>query len=252
MKKHLLALFVLTSILAVSFAPDKGNDPLALYSQIVRATAPNSLTKSEKNRGWNLLFDGKTTSGWHGFNLKSFPDCWIIVDGVLTTTTKGGNESKDITSDKKYRNFALSLDFKLAKGSNSGVIYQVSEDPKYKYPYETGPEFQILDQSNKTDQTMGLQSCGANYGMNAPKSIPLKPLGEWNSLLLVVNGNRVTQILNGIIVVEYDKNTPEWKKLRDTGKWKDYPDYGKFDEGNIDLQNHGSQIWYRNIKLKEL
>jgi len=248
--KHAL-LLCLTAVLAVSFASDKGNDPLALYNQIDRNMTPNLLTKSEKNKGWNLLFDGKTTSGWHGFNLKSFPDCWIIEDGVLTTT-KGGNEAKDITSDKKYRNFALSLDFKLAKGSNSGIIYQVSEEPKYKYPYETGPEFQIFDQSNKAGQTMGLQSCGANYGMNAPKSFPSKPTGEWNTLLLVVNGNHITQIINGVVVVEYDKNTTEWKKLRNTGKWKDYPDYGKFDEGNIDLQNHGSQIWYRNIKLKEL
>jgi hypothetical protein len=93
---------------------------------------------------------------------------------------------------------------------------------------------------------------GANYAMYPPKSFPAKPVGEWNHLMLVVNGNHVTQILNGVIVVEYDKYSADWKKLRDSGKWKDYPDYGKYDEGNISLQNHGTQIWFHNIKLKEL
>jgi hypothetical protein len=88
--------------------------------------------------------------------------------------------------------------------------------------------------------------------MQAPKSFPLNPAGEWNSLMLVVDGNHVTHIINGVVVVEFDKNTPDWIKLRDSGKWKDYPDYGKFNEGKIDLQNHGTQIWYRNIKIKEL
>jgi len=250
MKPILAVLLGLAIILAVSFAPAKGVDPLKLYGQIDRASAPNVLTPAEKNNGWKLLFDGKTTSGWHGYNLKVFPDCWIIEDGVLTTTTKGGSEAQDITTDKSYRSFALSLDFKVAKGSNSGIIYQVKEDPKYKYPYETGPEVQIMDV--KPDQKAGLQSLGANYGMHVAKPFPVKETGEWNSLMLIVDGDHVTQIINGVVVVEFDRNTPEWKKLKEAGKWKDYPDYGKYDEGKIDLQNHGTPIWYRNIKLKEL
>jgi len=93
---------------------------------------------------------------------------------------------------------------------------------------------------------------GANYAMNPPKSLPAKPVGEWNQLMLVVNGNHITQIINGEVVVEYEKYSPEWKKQRDSGKWANFPDYGKYDEGNISLQNHGTQIWFRNIKLKEL
>lgn len=250
MKKQLLALFILTAILAVSFAPDNGNAPLALYKQIDRKSAPNTLSQAEKSNGWSLLFDGNTTSGWHGYNLKTFPDCWTVENGILTTITKTGKESQDITTDKTYRSFALSLDFKVAKGSNSGVIYNVKEDPKYKYPYETGPEVQIMD--FKPDQKAGLQSLGANYGMYVAKPFPVKETGEWNNIMLIVDGDHITQILNGVIVVEFDRNTPEWKKLKDSGKWKDYPDYGKYAEGKIDLQNHGTPIWFRNIKLKEL
>jgi hypothetical protein len=252
MKKQSIAFLLgLMAILAISFAPDNGKDPLALYKQINRSQAPNTLAAAEKNNGWKLLFDGKTTNGWHGYNLKSFPDCWIIENGVFTTTTKGGHEAQDIITDKTYRNFAFSVDFKLMKGTNSGIIFQIKEDPKYKFPYETGPEFQIIDQANWPDPLENWQVMGANYAMYPPKSFPAKPVGEWNRLLLVVNGNHVTQIINGVIVVEYDKYSPDWKKLRDSGKWKDFPDYGKFDEGNISLQNHGTQIWFRNIKLKE-
>jgi hypothetical protein len=132
-------------ILAGSFTPGKVTDPLKLYAQINRSQAPNMISGAEKSEGWQLLFDGKTTKGWHGYNLKSFPDCWIIDNGVFTTTTKGGSESQDIITDKTYRNFAFSVDFKLMKGTNSGIIFQVKEDPKYKFPYETGPEFQIID-----------------------------------------------------------------------------------------------------------
>jgi hypothetical protein len=248
--KIIPAILLLTAILVVSFAPVKSTDPLNLYSQIDHASAPNTLSKAEKTNGWNLLFDGETTSGWHGYNLKSFPDCWTVENGILTTITKTGNESQDITTDKTYRSFALSIDFKVAKASNSGIIYNVKEDPKYKYSYETGPEVQIMDL--KPDQKAGLQSLGANYGMYVAKPFPVKQTGEWNNLMLIVDGDHITQIMNGVIAVEFDRNTPEWKKLKDTGKWKDYPDYGKYAEGKIDLQNHGTPIWFRNIKLKEL
>ena len=146
------------------------------------------------------------------------------------------------------------MEYKLSPGSNSGVIYQIKEDTLYKYPYETGPEFQLLDDSNRPPERRipGLQSHGANYGMHAPKAQPYHPAGEWNRLLLVVNGNHVTHMINGVEVVSYEKYADEWNQLRDSGKWKDYPGYGKFDEGHIALQNHGSKLLFRNIKIKEL
>lgn len=219
--KRTYLIFLMIAFVSASFA--KSNDPLALYKQIDRKSAPNSLSKEEKKAGWSLLFDGKSTAGWHGYNLTTFPDCWAVENGTLTTITKTGKESQDITTDKSYRSFALSLDFKVAKGSNSGIIYQVKEDAKYKYPYETGPEVQIMDL--KPGQKPGLQSLGANYGMLVAKPFPAKETGEWNNLMLIVDGDHVTHIINGVVIVEFDRYSPEWTKLKESGKWKDYPDY---------------------------
>ena len=119
----------------------------------------------------------------------------------------------------------------------------------YKFPYETGPEFQIVDHENWPDKLEDWQINGANYAMYPPMAKPYKPVGEWNQLFLFVKGNNVTQILNGVVVVTYIKNLEEWTKLRNSGKWSAFPDWGKFDEGYISLQNHGTKVWFRNIKL---
>jgi hypothetical protein len=252
--KNLIKLFsfLLTSTVIFSCSSVPNTDPLSLYAELDQSAPLNTLTKKEKKEGWQLLFDGQNTTGWHGYNLTSFPDCWIIEDGAFTMTTQGAQESQDIITDKVYKSYAFTVEFKLTPASNSGIIFQVAEDPKYKFPYETGPEYQIIDSKNWPDTLETVQTLGANYGMYAPKISQLKPVGEWNRLLLVVNGNNVTQILNGEMTVQYVKNSEEWKKLRDSGKWSAYPDYGKYDEGHISLQNHGTKVWYRNIKIKEL
>jgi hypothetical protein len=244
--------FCLLAIFFLSSASSTKNDPKTLYSELDRNAPTNTLTKTEKQKGWELLFNGTTSDGWHGYNLTGFPDCWIIKDGSLTMTSEGKSENQDIITNSKYRNFAFSVDFKLTKGANSGIIFQVAEDKKYKFPYETGPEFQIIDQDNWPDKLEDWQICGANYAMYPPMSKPSKAVGEWNHLLLVVDGNSVTQILNGVVVVKYEKNSEDWLKLRKSGKWSNYPDYGKFDEGFISLQNHGTKVWFQNIKLKGL
>lgn len=240
------------ALLALPGLAQSGKDALNLYQQIDQKAKNNTLADKEKNQGWKILFDGKTTDGWHGYNMKVFPACWIIEDGAFTMTSKGGGEDQDIITNRKYRNFAFSVDYKLTKGANSGIIYQISEDPKYKFPYETGPEFQVIDHENWPDKLEDWQINGANYAMYPPMAKPYKQLGEWNHLLLVVNGNDVTQILNGEVVVHYVKKSDEWMKLRNSGKWLNFPDWGKFDEGYISLQNHGTKVWYRNIKMKEL
>jgi hypothetical protein len=253
MKKSTSGILILIMLLfIIAFTQKQSKDPLALYAEIDKKDAPNTLTPGEKKNGWQLLFDGKTTNGWHGYNLKIFPDCWIIEDGALTMITTGSNESLDILTNKKYRNFALSLEYKLTKAANSGIIYQIAEDPKYKFPYETGPEFQVIDNENWPDKLEDWQINGANYAMYPPLVKPYKALGQWNQLFLVVNGNSVTQILNDQVVVKYEKYSDEWTKLKNSGKWKQFPDWGKFDEGFISLQNHGTKVWYRSIKIKEI
>ena len=237
------------ALLLCACAPRR--DASSLYAELENGSKSNALTQKETGNGWKLLFDGETTQGWHGYNLKVFDPSWKIEDGCLTMTSTGGHESQDVITDKIYRNFALSVDFKLTKGANSGIIYQVKEDPKYKFPYETGPEFQIIDQDGWPGPLEDWQLLGANYAMYPPLAQPYKAIGDWNNAMLVVDGNHVTQLLNGKLVVEYQKYSADWEKRRNSGKWADYPDYGKYDEGHIALQNHGTKVWFRNIKIKE-
>jgi hypothetical protein len=244
--------FLLAIILLVSCNKKPLTKAETLLAEIDSTAPANSLAEKEKSAGWQLLFDGSTFTNWHGYNMDSIPGCWIIEDNAITMTTEGRGESQDILTDKEYTKFALSAEFKLTKGANSGIIFQVSEDTMYHYPYVTGPEYQVIDHKNWPDPLENWQTCGANYAMYPPLSDPSRPLGEWNHACIVVDGNHVTQFLNGVKVVEYEKYSEEWKKLRASGKWVDYPDYGKFDTGHIDLQNHGTKVWYRNIKIKEL
>lgn len=250
--------YIKTSLLTVIFAcliscsGSEPKDAKGLYTEIDQKAAPNTLTDKEKKSGWQILFDGTTTTGWHGYNLSVFPDSWAIEDASLTMNTTGAAESQDIITDKIYRNFALSVDYKVTPGANSGVIYQIKEDTTYKFPYETGPEMQIIDDEGWPGGLEEWQKSGASYAMYPAKVKANKPVGEWNNLFLYVKDNKVTQILNGEVVVEFEKYSDEWNKLRNSGKWTDYPDWGKFDEGHISLQNHGTKVWFRNVKIKEL
>lgn len=240
------------AIVLICSAKSSTRDPLALYAELDKKALVNTLTAKEKDKGWQLLFDGKKTDGWHGYNMRVFPDCWTIEDGAFTMVTTGSQESLDIVTDAVYSSFAFSVDYKMTKAANSGVIFQIAEDPKYKFPYETGPEFQIIDHENWPDKLEDWQINGANYAMYPPMAKPYKPVGEWNYLFLVVDGNFVTQMLNDVVIVKYEKNSEAWEKLRNSGKWAAFPDWGKFDEGRISLQNHGTKVWFRNIKIKKL
>ena len=181
MKNFIAKIFVFTLVTSmISCCTASKKDAQSLNSELDKNSAPNTLSVKEKKAGWQLLFDGKITSGWHGYNLNGFPDCWIIEDESFTMTTEGAGESQDIITDKKYRNFAFSVDFKLTKSANSGIIFQVEEDPKYKFPYETGPEFQIIDHQGWGDTLADWQSNGANYAMYPPLVQHPKPIGEWS------------------------------------------------------------------------
>ena len=255
MKKSVLNYILLGSLLSCGTPGTVSNtDPLSLLAELDENTPVNQLSKEEKKLGWKLMSDGESFNNWHGFNMDEVPDCWIIEDGAFKVLTQGGEESnKGLVTDKVYKDFALALEFKVDKGSNSGILFQVAEDPKYTYAYETGPEYQVIDHEGWPGGGLTeYQICGANYAMYAPKAKPFKPAGEWNQAFLMVKDNKVTQILNGEIVVEYEKYSEEWTKLRNDGKWASFPDYGKYDEGHIVLQNHSTTVWYRDIKLKEL
>jgi hypothetical protein len=217
----------------------------------------NQLTPAEKAAGWVLLFDGASMAGWHGYNKQDIK-AWTIDDCSLKTVGTEGNYGSDtradLVTDRDYTNFELSFDWKGSKGGNSGAMYGVIEDPKYDTAWKTGPEYQLADDVNFPIKLEPARTTAANYSMHAPDATlkVLKPVGEWNSSRIIVNGAHVEHWLNGRKVVAFERWTPEWNALRDSGKWKTAPDYGKARTGRIVLQDHGSLFWFRNIKLRTL
>jgi hypothetical protein len=216
----------------------------------------NALSTADKAAGWALLFDGATTKGWHGYNGQKTP-AWSIADCALHSAGTEGNYGSDLradlATDKEYSNFELSLEWKASKGGNSGVMYGVVEDPKYKAAWMTGPEYQFVDDVGFPQKLEDWQKAGANYAMHvANDQKQLKPVGEWNSTKIVVTGTHVEHWLNGKKIVEFERWNDAWKKLRDAGKWKEAPDYGLAAKGRIVLQDHGSAFWFRSVRLRPL
>ena len=163
------------------------------------------------------------------------------------------DQRADLSTDQQFTNFELSIDWKASKGGNSGVMYGVVEDPKYKTAWMTRPEYQFIDDVGFPQKLEEWQKAGANYAMHvASADKPLKPVGEWNTTKIVVYGKHVEHWLNGKKVVEFERWNDEWQKLRDSGKWKEAPDYGTAKTGRIALQDHGSIFWFRNVKIRPL
>lgn len=208
-----------------------------------------------KPGAWVSLFDGKSLKGWHGYDKNGAPvKNWAIEDGALVCLGAAKDaHGGDIVSDKQYANFEITWEWKLDKGSNSGVMYHVVESSKHKAPYETGPEYQMIDDINFPEKLEDWQKSGADYAMNVANSKKkLKPVGEWNTSKIIFNKGHVEHWLNGAKIVEFQAWTPEWTKKKTTGKWKDYPDYGSAKTGFIALQDHGNKAYYKNIKIRTL
>lgn len=215
---------------------------------------PAENTAASNQGEWIPLFDGKTLAGWHGFNKTGEIQNWTVEDGALVCLGAAKDASGgDIVTDKKFEDFELTWDWKVDKGSNSGVMYHVVEDPKYKAPYETGPEYQIIDDLGFPEKLEPWQQAGADYAMHvANDKKQLKPVGEWNSSKIIYNNGHVEHWLNGEKIVEFEAGTEAWNKEKTEGKWKDYPDYASAKTGGIALQDHGNKAYFKNIRIREL
>ena len=163
----------------------------------------NTLTEKEKKEGWQLLFNGKNLDGWRLFQGKAITGGWKVIDGVLNNSGSGSDHGGDIVTKEKFQNFELYLEWKIASKSNSGIFYHVNEKIG-KAIYESGIEYQLLDDKGWPEKLHDNQYSGANYGMHAPQNAVVKDLNEWNQTRIIVDGTHVEHYLNGVKVVDYN------------------------------------------------
>ncbi|MBI1227955.1 MAG: DUF1080 domain-containing protein [Bacteroidetes bacterium] len=226
----------------------------------------NTLTPNELRHGWRLLWDGKTSDGWRSARSNDFPaKGWKMKDGVLTVEPSTGGESTgggDIVTREQFSSFELKLEFKITEGANSGVKYFVQPDLNQGAGSAIGCEFQILDDAKHPDAKLGVagnRTLGSLYdlisaaNLSTPdRSKVFRGIGEWNQARIVVRGNHVEHWLNGFKTLEYERNTPMFDALVAYSKYKDWPNFGNWVQGHILLQDHGNEVSFRSVKVREL
>ncbi|MEP6747697.1 MAG: DUF1080 domain-containing protein [Bacteroidota bacterium] len=228
----------------------------ALAVSTISAQEVNMLSKKEMKAGWKLLFDGKTTQGWHTYLRDTVGSKWQVKDGILifdpSQPKEGGG---DIVTNDSYENFELHLEWRISKGGNSGIIFDVQEDPKHDATYLTGPEMQVLDNINADDNKKQTHLAGCLYDLAGDSTVS-KPhaVGEWNQVIITQNKGHLTFWLNGIKTYDGQIGSDAWNKLVAGSKFngKAFGDFAKVAKGKIALQQHPGSSGWRNIKIKAL
>lgn len=214
-------------------------------------------SQTEMENDWQNLLSEENINYWRGFNEEGgLPDGWIMEGETLKSLGQGADIGGDIVYEKEeFGEFELSLEWKISPDGNSGIFYHVKEGEQYEAPYFTGPEFQLRDHQETSEQQNPLHILGADYGMYEPVinvEKAKKEAGEWNKSKIIFTEEKVTYWLNGEKTVEFTPWSDDWRNRKEAGKWKDFPDYGEAREGLIGLQDHGSEIWFRNISIRKL
>ena len=243
---------------------------LIFYFSAVLFIACNSTKQNQMNNNnnaaktgeWISLFDGKTTAGWHTYGKNTIGKAWKIEDGALRLdaaakkewqTAEGG----DIVTDMEFENFHLKLEWKIAPRGNSGIIFYIHEDPsKYKYPWETGPEMQVLDNGSATepghpDGKIASHRSGDLYDLVIAREAT-RPPGEWNEVEIIANYGQLEFRMNGQSTLKTTMWDENWKLMVSRSKFKSMPDFGTYKKGKIALQDHGDNVWFRNIMIRKL
>lgn len=244
MKKITLSLLIALAAVSFCFAQD------------------NQLTPKEKKDGWHLLFDGKTFDGWHSYGKKTVGKIWNIQNGALFMNAEskkslGDSESGDLVTNDEYSNFDLRLDWKIGFKGNSGIIFYIHEDPaKYDATYETGLEMQVLDNGTPTrlgnpDAKYYTHRAGDLYDLLASTEVD-HPQGQWNHVEIIAKNGKLDFYMNGVHTLSTTLWNARWKEMIAISKFKDMPGFGTFKTGKISLQDHGEDVWFKNIRIREL
>lgn len=219
-------------------------------------TKPNTLSAKDQQDGWKLLFDGTSKNGWHVFNNKTDGSAWKVEDGVLFLDTKAkgakGEGGGDLVTEESFENFHLKLEWKIDTAGNSGIIIQAQEDPKFRTPWLTGPEIQIIDNNAHADAKIKKHRAGDLYDLVSSSTETVKPALEWNQIEIIQNNGKLDLFMNGTKAVSTTQWDDSWTKLVAESKFKSMADFGKFRKGKLALQDHGNNVWFRNILIKPL
>ena len=218
---------------------------LVLLTTTMQAQMP-TLTAAEQRDGWRLLFDGKSLAGWRGYKSETPPTGWRAENGELTRVGPGG----DLMTIEQFGDFDMRFEWKVTENGNSGIIYRIATTEEF--PWQTGPEYQILHNQGHRDGKAPITSAGSNYAVNPPARDVTRRVGEWNEGRLVARGNHVEHWLNGEKVVEYEIDSPDWLARVQASKFAKLANYGRIKRGYIALQDHGDVVSYRNIKIRAL
>jgi hypothetical protein len=224
-------------------------------SKMTSASQLNTLTENERKDDWVLLFDGKTTNGWHTYNRDTVSGNWKVVNGTLVMDPKAKTSDgmEDLVTDKEYEDYELSLEWRISEGGNSGIIFNVKEDPKFGNTYNTGLEMQILDNIKASDNKKENHLAGLLYDMHGTASMSKpKPVGEWNEARIIQKDGHLTFFFNGVKTLDVQQGSEEWKNLIANSKFKTWTDFATTPKGKIALQDHGYEVAFRNIKIKQL
>ncbi|MHC4081763.1 MAG: 3-keto-disaccharide hydrolase, partial [Planctomycetota bacterium] len=240
-----MALFLVASIAAAQGPspshPGRSDDDPAVV---------NPLSPVEQAAGWTLLFDGRSTVAWRGYRDREFPaQGWVIEDGCLRVEAGGGGG--DIITVDRYENFELALEFRVSRGANSGIMFGVGEE--YPAPWQTGPEFQILDDAGAGLEPTSAHSVGALYALYEPSAGKVsRPAGQFNTARIRLHDGRLEHWLNGVKVVECDLGSDDFRARVAGSKFNAYESFGTVRRGHIALQDHGNDVWFRNIRIRDL
>ena len=227
------------------------------FVQVGKEEKPVKPVQENGAADWSPLFDGKTFAGWSKYGGGAVGKAWKIENGelYLDATNKAGwqtGDGGDIVTNEEYENFHFKYEWKIAPNGNSGVIFLVHEAKEYPYPWQTGPEMQVLDNAGHPDAKIISHRAGDLYDLIVSSQETVKPAGEWNQAEIRINQGKLDFFLNGVNIVSTQLFTPEWEALIAKSKFKSMPGFGKFKKGKIALQDHGDVVHYRNLMIKKL